>query len=209
MTKRPALGKGLSALIPTVRPSLPESRTGVSVQMVDLDHLDYLGPTRESIGREKAGIFRAGRPAVCGDAAPPATLVEQIVEQFPDVVVVVAGRREDEALLAQLISEGHVYRFMHKPLSAKRAGMFLNAATRCHVERRDSSVNRRPLLTLAGSLPAKLAAVRAAGAIEHPPLHLAALTRAGCFSIERFTGGVRLLFHRLGSAAGIASPEPP
>jgi len=46
------------------------------VTTVDLDHQDYLGPTRESIGREKAGIFRSGRPAVCGDPAPPATLVE-------------------------------------------------------------------------------------------------------------------------------------
>ncbi len=32
------------------------------VTSVDLDHMDYLGPTREDIGREKAGIFRAGRP---------------------------------------------------------------------------------------------------------------------------------------------------
>jgi hypothetical protein len=85
----------------------------------------------------------------------PATLVEQIVEQFPDVVVVVAGRREDEALLAQLISEGLVYRFMHKPLSAKRAGMFLHAATRCHIERRGSSAKPRPLLPLSGSLPTR------------------------------------------------------
>ena len=46
------------------------------VTTVDLDHQDYLGPTRESIGREKAGIFRSGRPAVCGDPAPPAALVE-------------------------------------------------------------------------------------------------------------------------------------
>jgi len=45
------------------------------VTNVDLDHMDYLGPTREDIGREKAGIFRAGRPAVCGDPNPPATLV--------------------------------------------------------------------------------------------------------------------------------------
>ena len=29
---------------------------------IDLDHMDYLGPDRESIGREKAGIFRAGIP---------------------------------------------------------------------------------------------------------------------------------------------------
>ncbi|NJD31247.1 MAG: TonB family protein [Gammaproteobacteria bacterium] len=84
----------------------------------------------------------------------PATLVQQIAEQFPDVVVVVAGRREDEALLAQLISEGLVYRFMHKPLTAKRAGMFLSAATRCHVERRESRTSQ-PLLPLSSVLPTR------------------------------------------------------
>jgi dihydrofolate synthase / folylpolyglutamate synthase len=46
------------------------------VTTVDLDHMDWLGEDRESIGREKAGIFRAGRAAVCGDAAPPESLVE-------------------------------------------------------------------------------------------------------------------------------------
>jgi dihydrofolate synthase/folylpolyglutamate synthase len=44
------------------------------VTTVDLDHMDYLGPDRDSIGGEKAGIFRAGVPAVCGDEDPPATL---------------------------------------------------------------------------------------------------------------------------------------
>lgn len=43
---------------------------------IDLDHMDYLGPTREHIGFEKAGIFRAGRPAICGDARPPQRLLE-------------------------------------------------------------------------------------------------------------------------------------
>jgi dihydrofolate synthase/folylpolyglutamate synthase len=43
---------------------------------VDLDHTDYLGPDRESIGREKAGIFRPGRPAICGDTKPPQSLVD-------------------------------------------------------------------------------------------------------------------------------------
>jgi dihydrofolate synthase/folylpolyglutamate synthase len=46
------------------------------VTSVDLDHMDYLGPTREDIGREKAGVFRPGRPAVCGDVDPPAALVD-------------------------------------------------------------------------------------------------------------------------------------
>ena len=40
MTKKPALGKGLSALIPTNRPAPAESRPGSSVQMIDLDHLE-------------------------------------------------------------------------------------------------------------------------------------------------------------------------
>jgi hypothetical protein len=73
------------------------------------------------------------------------TLIEQIVEQFPDVVVCVAGTRDDEPLLAPLISNGLVYRFMHKPTSARRAGMFLQAAIKHHVERRDGKDARDPL----------------------------------------------------------------
>ena len=38
---------------------------------VGIDHIDYLGGTRESIGREKAGVFRAGRPAVVAEPDPP------------------------------------------------------------------------------------------------------------------------------------------
>jgi dihydrofolate synthase/folylpolyglutamate synthase len=45
------------------------------VANVDIDHQDYLGDTREAIGFEKSGIFRGGRPAICADAEPPATLV--------------------------------------------------------------------------------------------------------------------------------------
>ena len=42
---------------------------------VGIDHVDYLGPDRESIGREKAGIFRAGRPAVVADPDPPRSVL--------------------------------------------------------------------------------------------------------------------------------------
>lgn len=43
---------------------------------IGLDHMEYLGPTREDIGREKAGIFRARRPAVVGDPTPPASVLD-------------------------------------------------------------------------------------------------------------------------------------
>jgi dihydrofolate synthase / folylpolyglutamate synthase len=46
------------------------------VTTIAIDHVDYLGATREAIGREKAGIFRAGRIAICADRDPPHTLLD-------------------------------------------------------------------------------------------------------------------------------------
>jgi dihydrofolate synthase/folylpolyglutamate synthase len=46
------------------------------VTTIAIDHTDYLGNSREDIGREKAGIFRAGRVAVCADPDPPTALVD-------------------------------------------------------------------------------------------------------------------------------------
>ena len=42
---------------------------------VGIDHVDYLGPDRESIGREKAGILRAGKPAVIAEPQPPQSVL--------------------------------------------------------------------------------------------------------------------------------------
>jgi dihydrofolate synthase / folylpolyglutamate synthase len=50
------------------------------IASVGIDHVDYLGPTRESIGFEKAGIMRRGRPAICGDEDPPDTLLRHAAE---------------------------------------------------------------------------------------------------------------------------------
>ncbi|MFZ5484970.1 MAG: bifunctional tetrahydrofolate synthase/dihydrofolate synthase [Pseudomonadota bacterium] len=46
------------------------------VTQIDIDHVEYLGPDREAIGFEKAGIFRAGRPAICADRSPPTRLLD-------------------------------------------------------------------------------------------------------------------------------------
>jgi dihydrofolate synthase/folylpolyglutamate synthase len=50
----------------------------VVVTTVDLDHQDWLGNDRDSIGREKAGIARAGQPAVVGEASPPPGLLDAL-----------------------------------------------------------------------------------------------------------------------------------
>jgi dihydrofolate synthase/folylpolyglutamate synthase len=47
------------------------------VTSIDIDHSAWLGEDREAIGREKAGIFRPGRPAVCSDPEPPASVFKQ------------------------------------------------------------------------------------------------------------------------------------
>ena len=133
--------------------------------------LDLFEATRHAVGErnpvwrarsaeESVDLLLTGRCGVllidmAAVTAKPATLIEQIVDQFPDVVIVVAGRREDESVLAGLISDGLVYRFMHKPLSPKRAGMFLNAAIRSHVERREGRVTE-PLLPLVRELKSRV-----------------------------------------------------
>jgi dihydrofolate synthase/folylpolyglutamate synthase len=45
------------------------------ITTVDLDHQDWLGNDREAIGREKAGIARAGRPLVLGEDDPPSSVL--------------------------------------------------------------------------------------------------------------------------------------
>ncbi|HWW28429.1 MAG TPA: energy transducer TonB [Steroidobacteraceae bacterium] len=62
--------------------------------------------------------------------------IGQIKRQFPDLVVIVAGNRDDESSLASLISAGTVYRFIHKPMSPARAKLFAEAAIKKHDELR-------------------------------------------------------------------------
>jgi dihydrofolate synthase/folylpolyglutamate synthase len=51
------------------------------ISSIDIDHVDWLGHTREHIGREKAGIFRHATPAVIGDLNPPQSLLDHAHEQ--------------------------------------------------------------------------------------------------------------------------------
>jgi dihydrofolate synthase/folylpolyglutamate synthase len=48
---------------------------------IGLDHVEWLGDSLEQIGREKAGIFRAGRPAVLGSEQMPAS-VWRVIEEL-------------------------------------------------------------------------------------------------------------------------------
>jgi len=47
------------------------------VTSIGVDHVEWLGDSRDSVAVEKAGIFRAGQPVLCGDLEPPAVLLER------------------------------------------------------------------------------------------------------------------------------------
>ena len=74
------------------------------VTSVDLDHMDYLGDTRELIGYEKAGIYRAARPAICADLNPPASLLDHARQIGADL------RRIGQDFTAQRAGDHWTYR---------------------------------------------------------------------------------------------------
>jgi protein TonB len=172
----------------------------VAVDVVVLScDLDLFDAARDAAGEhnpvwrartvaESADLLLTGRCGVLlidlvAVSAQPASLIHQVVDQFPDVVVVVAGRREDEPRLGPLLSDGLVYRFMHKPLSPKRAGMFLGAAMRNHLERRNGRERLR-LLPQVGRLrrrlrPGKRLYVGAGAALLLPVLGVLLLSGRG------------------------------
>ena len=55
------------------------------ITSIDLDHMEFLGTTREAIGFEKAGIMRAGRPVVVSDPVPPQSVLDQAARLGADL----------------------------------------------------------------------------------------------------------------------------
>ena len=55
------------------------------ITSIDIDHTEFLGPDRESIGREKAGIMRTGRPVIVGDPMAPQSVIDHAREIGADL----------------------------------------------------------------------------------------------------------------------------
>jgi TonB family protein len=82
--------------------------------------------------------------------------VEQIKRQFPDLVLVAAGHRDDETSLAALISSGLVYRFIHKPMSPARAKLFAEAAIKKYEDQRRRAAEAPQRISASPARPAWL-----------------------------------------------------
>jgi len=78
----------------------------------------------------QAGVVFIDAGAGAAQAALTAQLTQRLHGQLPDVVFVVAGDGAAQNELAALITDGTIYRFVHKPVSAQRVKLFVDAAWR-------------------------------------------------------------------------------
>ena len=79
-------------------------------------------------------IVAAGNAVLLADASladyDTREFISKVHEQFPELAIIVAGRRDDEASLVDLVSQGIIFRFLHKPASAERIRNFVEATLR-------------------------------------------------------------------------------
>ncbi|RKZ71395.1 MAG: bifunctional tetrahydrofolate synthase/dihydrofolate synthase [Candidatus Parabeggiatoa sp. nov. 1] len=89
------------------------------VTAIGIDHVEWLGADRESIGFEKSGIFRAQHPAVCSDANPPQSLIKHA--ELLQAPLYYLGRDFSDTK-----TEGHtwIWQVVEKPAAIKKRGYF-------------------------------------------------------------------------------------
>lgn len=79
----------------------------------------------------RCGVLIADLQVLGRDAA---ALLERLQAQFPELVLLAMGRRDEESAIGPLVTSGRIYRFLHKPLSPARASVFISTAARRYVE---------------------------------------------------------------------------
>jgi TonB family protein len=109
-------------LVETVKKAAPR---GVPVAFApDLDHV------AEKLSNLKPGVLVADTAST----ADVASMVAQLTQHFPELVVVVAGKREDSSSLMQLTAAGRIFRFLLTPLSHGQTRLALEAAVKQHID---------------------------------------------------------------------------
>ncbi len=96
-------------------------------QLVDTHSLDAMMTKCRTL---RPGVLLMDT-ACCSDI--PGTVI-QLMQDLPDLVVVVAGKSEDSAALMKLTAAGHIYRFMLMPLAHSQTKLTLEAAMTQHAE---------------------------------------------------------------------------
>jgi TonB family protein len=107
-------------LVETIKKAAPR---GTAVAPApDLDHV------AGKLSDLKPGVLVADTASTADVAA----MVAQLTQHFPELVVIVAGKREDSAALMQLTATGRIFRFLLTPLSHGQTRLALEAAVTQH-----------------------------------------------------------------------------
>ena len=130
---------------------------------IALDHMEWLGPDRDAIGREKAGIVRPGRPVIVADTDPPDGLLEEISRRGGEASLV--GRDFSAEAAAEgfrYVEGGRPDRHFPRPAFGGRIQLTNAAATVALV---DSLQAALPVAD--DEIATGLAAARLKGRLEH------------------------------------------
>jgi TonB family protein len=178
-----------AGLVETVRKAAPR---GVSVTAApDLDQV-----------ADKLPVLRPGvLVADTASTADVASLVAQLTQHFPELVVVIAGKREDSASLMQLTAAGRIFRFLLTPLSHGQTRLALEAAVHQHLDLRNAGV--RQGLGVSGSDGGKKNYVMTYGALA---AGLLVVIGGIWFGVKQFTGEPAAAPPSVQSAANTAQP---
>ena len=107
-------------LVETVKKAAPRGTPVAPAP--DLDHV------AGKLSELKPGVLVADTAST----ADVASMVAQLTQHFPELVVIVAGKREDSAALMQLTATGRIFRFLLTPLSHGQTRLALEAAVTQH-----------------------------------------------------------------------------
>lgn len=111
-----------AGLVETVRKATPRG--------VPVTHAPDLDEVADKLPSLKPGVLVADTAST----SDVASLVAQLTQHFPELVVVVAGKREDSASLMQLTAAGRIFRFLLTPLSHGQTRLALEAAVAQHLD---------------------------------------------------------------------------
>ncbi len=132
--------------------SLIEALTGVVPQGCLALVRDEAALAAELMSGQAGVVFiDAGEGA--GQASMTAQLAQRLHSQMPDVVLVVAGDGAAQSELAALVTDGTIYRFVHKPVSAQRVKLFVDAAWRKRDGTSSGASGLFPALSMSQTLP--------------------------------------------------------
>jgi TonB family protein len=81
------------------------------------------------LGSRRVSVAMLDSMFIEGDLA---AMAERLRNGWPDLVLVVVGTAEEQSKVAAQITSGVVYRFLHRPVSAPRVRLFVDAALRRH-----------------------------------------------------------------------------